>query len=86
MAPTLRTHTYALVLALFRALSKLHNAYAAPSTTQASLGLPNEYLARVSATDDEPEAEPGSAKFWIFLLISAGLVLAGGVFAGYVVN
>lgn len=34
---------------------------------------------------EEPPAEPGSSEFWSKLLISVGLVLAGGVFAGFVV-
>jgi metal transporter CNNM len=33
---------------------------------------------------DEGSAEPGSSEFWTKLVISVGLVLAGGVFAGYV--
>lgn len=38
-----------------------------------------------SAVDTEdPEEEPGSTGFWLKLLLSAGLVLAGGVFAGCV--
>ena len=31
---------------------------------------------------DEPEAEPGSPQFFWKLLLSVGLVLLGGVFAG----
>ena len=33
---------------------------------------------------EEPPAEPGSPDFWTKLLVSVGLVLAGGVFAGFV--
>ena len=33
---------------------------------------------------DEGSAEPGLSEFWTKLVISIGLVLAGGVFAGYV--
>jgi metal transporter CNNM len=33
----------------------------------------------------DPPAEPGSSQFWSKLLVSVGLVLAGGVFAGFVV-
>ena len=33
---------------------------------------------------DEPGEQPGSPEFWYKLVISIGLVLAGGVFAGYV--
>ena len=37
----------------------------------------------VAAEPTEPEEEPGSAAFWGKLGLSAVLVLAGGVFAGY---
>lgn len=32
----------------------------------------------------EPKATPGSEEFWFHIIVSAFLVLLGGVFAGYV--
>ena len=40
---------------------------------------------RNNAPIEELPAEPGSSEFWTKLLVSVGLVLAGGVFAGFVV-
>jgi len=40
--------------------------------------------ARRTIPVEEPPARPGSEEFYTKLLISAGLVLAGGVFAGCV--
>lgn len=34
--------------------------------------------------DDEPGEPPGSPEFWYKLIVAIILVLAGGVFAGYV--
>lgn len=34
------------------------------------------------ASPEEPEEQPGSIGFWMKLLASVGLVVAGGVFAG----
>jgi len=46
--------------------------------------LASPYLGRVRSQVGDDEAEPGSPEFWSKLLISTALVLAGGVFAGYV--
>ena len=51
--------------------SLIARSYATPLTTM------------VVAEPTEPEEEPGSAAFWGKLGLSAVLVLAGGVFAGY---
>ena len=82
MAP--RPLSHALVLALFRAVSKLHSAYAYPSLRRGTVDLNNGYPLYAFMKGDEPSEEPGSVGFWSQLFISIGLVLAGGVFAGYV--
>ena len=40
-------------------------------------------LVNLPAGSDEPGKEPGSPEFWYRVIISVGLVLLGGVFAGY---
>jgi len=62
---------------ILTSLSKLF-ALASPTNLQAG----HEYL--MTASDDEPEDKPNSPVFWWKLGLSAFLVLAGGVFAGYV--
>ncbi len=46
-----------------------------------SLGLASEYMAVTKGHHGEP---PGSRAFWYKVILSIGLVLAGGVFAGSV--
>ena len=79
MAP--RPPGHAFVLALYRAFSRLHSAYAFPSSHRDGVAFNNPH---VFGHGDIPEEEPGSVGFWTHLLISVALVLAGGVFAGYV--
>lgn len=68
--PTIRT-TRALPLVL----SALHRlARAMPWSSQAALA--------VAAAVEEKPAPIGSEEFWIKVVISIGLVLLGGVFAG----
>jgi len=59
---------YPLLLFLVR------NVFASPFRTRYSDGTSHR----------PPAVEPGSPEFWEKLIISAALVLAGGVFAGYV--
>ena len=46
---------------------------------------PTSFFSSASAppASDEPGEELGSPEFWYKLVVSIGLVLAGGVFAGY---
>ena len=68
-----RTTSHLAVFTLVRALHKLGTVLARPSG-------PHRFIAEA----DEPEEEPGSTGFWLKLLLSSGLVLLGGVFAGSV--
>lgn len=45
----------------------------------------NKPLAAMAESEEEPAA-PGSSQFWYKIVISAGLVVLGGVFAGSVVS
>jgi metal transporter CNNM len=50
-----------------------------------ALAVPFTSLATKDYADsDEPSVEPGSPDFWFHIIVSAGLVVLGGVFAGYV--
>ncbi len=48
-----------------------------------ALAVPFASLAANQNTDPtEPDVEPGSADFWFHIIVAAGLVVLGGVFAG----
>jgi hypothetical protein len=50
-----------------------------------AFAVPFTLLATKDHSDpDEPNVEPGSPDFWFHIIVSAGLVVLGGVFAGYV--
>ena len=44
------------------------------------------YHATKKHNTGHPGAEPGSEEFWYHLIVSAFLVLAGGVFSGFVIT
>lgn len=69
-----RTMPNVAVLALGRGFVKLAGVLASPT------------IQSIGVKDDEPEEEIGSSGFWLKLSISICLVLAGGVFAGYVIR
>lgn len=68
-----RRVTEVAVVPLLRLLWNLALANASPMLT-------------LAAADDEPDEKPGSAGFWVKLLVSIGLVLSGGVFAGCAIS
>lgn len=49
---------------------------------RAALATPFSKILNTNDPVEGPPAEPGSTEFWSKMLISTGLVLAGGVFAG----
>ena len=63
-------------LSLFYLLKPVVMVYASPFLF---------YAATVPDAGEEPEVEPGSTNFWFHIVVSLGLVVLGGVFAGYVV-
>lgn len=67
-----RTMSSATGLALGRGFVKLAGVLASPT------------IQNLTVKEDEPEEEIGSSGFWLKLSIIICLVLAGGVFAGYV--
>lgn len=70
-----RTASNVVILALWRGVSRIASVYASPTIST---------LSGVEGAGNEPEEKPGSSGFWLKLVISCGLVLAGGVFAGCV--
>ena len=69
--------SHALLVSLCRALFKLGSVYASPTV--------HSVKDHVAMLEEDVHGEtPGSTAFWIKLLVSCLLVLAGGVFAGSV--
>lgn len=66
-----RARSHLALYTLLRALHQLSNVFARPSGSF-----------RIAASEEEPDEQPGSTGFWLKLLLSSGLVLLGGVFAG----
>ena len=67
-----RPAPHALFMLLFRIFFRVRSAFASPTNTF-----------NVFETGDELEEKPGSTGFWLKLLLSCGLVVTGGIFAGY---
>ncbi len=67
-----RTASSAVVLALCRGFVKIAGVFASPT------------IYSIAVKKDEHHEVLGSSGFWLKLSISISLVLAGGVFAGYV--
>lgn len=63
-------------ISLFYLIRPVALAFAVPFTSLAT---------KDHADPDEPDVEPGSPDFWFHIIVSAGLVVLGGVFAGYVI-
>lgn len=64
-------------ISLFYIIKPVALAFAVPFTLLATKDHPDP---------DEPDVELGSPDFWFHIIVSAGLVILGGVFAGYVVQ
>lgn len=67
-----RSSTHVTYLQVLRLLFKLGGALAGPTSK----------FKMFEIADNGPDEEPGSTTFWLKVLLSLGLVVAGGVFAG----